>query len=335
MNSIRYILKKTIDLNEDDLTQLKTLTKEIYDEKKDVREGIINFNENKFIEKLLHFYTKNILGYSFHSLAYKNNTIIGHIAFTPFQYSYFGKEITIALAANAMIQKKERNFVHFKKIFENAFNNLKINNFPFALIFPNDNAYLLYKKLFGFIDLGELKYYILPVKIANIIKINNLWNYFSIFLCKLLNIKLFNLNFIIRNKDFNIQKLHDENFYDYRYSKIMGDYITHSEEKYFYSYIIKEFNSTVTLFLIDIVPLSKKNMQEVIRTLYKKHKDSIDIIIYIGSLNFHPLNLIKVPKKFEPKTEHSVGIILDYNIVDDRIYNIKNWNLNLSNFDII
>ena len=58
------------------------------------------------------------------------------------------------------------------------------------------------------------------------------------------------------------------------------------------------------------------------------------MILYVGKLDFKVKNLIKVPSKYEPKTVHMSGKILDDSVVDNRVFDIKNWNVNLSNYDV-
>jgi hypothetical protein len=51
-------------------------------------------------------------------------------------------------------------------------------------------------------------------------------------------------------------------------------------------------------------------------------------------LHFRPISLLKVPKRMESKAVRMSGKILINSRIDNRIYNIDNWNVNLSNFDV-
>ena len=66
----------------------------------------------------------------------------------------------------------------------------------------------------------------------------------------------------------------------------------------------------------------------------KKLNLDIDLIIYVGQLKKIPNNLIKIPDFFLKKQRTISGKILDTTQINEKVYNIFNWNINLSNFDI-
>ena len=46
--------------------------------------------------------------------------------------------------------------------------------------------------------------------------------------------------------------------------------------------------------------------------------------------------MVKVPTKYKPKTFYFVGNILDNSVLDaDVLFNIQNWEVNLSNYDLL
>ena len=47
------------------------------------------------------------------------------------------------------------------------------------------------------------------------------------------------------------------------------------------------------------------------------------------------MNIFKVPLKYEPKNIYVAGLILNDKIIDERIWLLENWNLNLSNMDVL
>ena len=70
------------------------------------------------------------------------------------------------------------------------------------------------------------------------------------------------------------------------------------------------------------------------KTVFTEELDNIDIIIYVGNIKFNVKNLIKVPKRYEPKTIHMSGVILNTTNVDDRVFDLNAWEVNLSNYDV-
>ena len=61
--------------------------------------------------------------------------------------------------------------------------------------------------------------------------------------------------------------------------------------------------------------------------------DDIDMITFIGHLSFNPINLFKLYKKMQPKNIRLSGKILLTEVVDDRIFDINNWEINPLDFD--
>ena len=84
-----------------------------------------------------------------------------------------------------------------------------------------------------------------------------------------------------------------------------------------------------------MIPLSKINIELSVNKILKA-LPSTDLIIYVGNLRSVPANLLKVPKFLLKKKQTIIsGKILNSAEVDDSIFKISNWSINLSNFDII
>ena len=96
----------------------------------------------------------------------------------------------------------------------------------------------------------------------------------------------------------------------------------------------KEYSEIAKIiYLIDVFPLTKKNIEAAVNELSKINLDT-DLIIYIGELQKVPKNLIKIPDFLLKNQRNISGKILNPTQLDEKIYNISNWNINLSNFDI-
>lgn len=231
-----------------------------------------------------------------------------------------------------MIKKEYRSLKHFVMM------SLKLNeisiseNLSFLFAYPNDNSYPIFKKMLEYKDIARQHFYVLPTKIANLKKLPKFLNIFNGFFCSIISSNLlltFSKNYI-NKKD--IKKVNDTIFNNQRYN----DKHTHKKnEEFEYFYKIENFEGNDVAYLIDVQPLTKKNIEIATKEIYVNHKNDIDIIIYIGYLNFRPLNLIKVPLKYEPKNINFIAVILDNNTIDDRLFHIENWESNLSNFDVI
>ena len=101
-------------------------------------------------------------------------------------------------------------------------------------------------------------------------------------------------------------------------------------------YRVMDYEGIKTAFLLDVYPLSKKNFDWAVRTVYKHCSTQfLDMIMYVGYLPFTPMTLIKVPEKLEPKKFHFVGTIFDYDLIDERIFDVENWEVSLGDDDLI
>ena len=69
--------------------------------------------------------------------------------------------------------------------------------------------------------------------------------------------------------------------------------------------------------------------------IYKKERKGIDMIIYVGNLPFTPIGLISVPHRLEPKHFNFTCKPLVKDFFDDSLYDIRNWEVNLSNYDLL
>ena len=90
-----------------------------------------------------------------------------------------------------------------------------------------------------------------------------------------------------------------------------------------------------TLFILDVWPLSKCGFDKVVRAIYHKERKGLDMIMYVGHLPFVPLSLVKMPHKFEPKHFNFTCKPLVKDFFDESLYDISNWDVNLSNYDLL
>ena len=73
---------------------------------------------------------------------------------------------------------------------------------------------------------------------------------------------------------------------------------------------------------------------EAVRKAYRQSARSADIVLYVGKLPFVPQFLFRLPTSKRPRRVRMCGRVLLPNTVDDRVFEIANWNINLSNFDV-
>jgi len=68
--------------------------------------------------------------------------------------------------------------------------------------------------------------------------------------------------------------------------------------------------------------------------LFSFEKHNINVILYISNKGMRSPNIIKVPKKYEPRPLPLTGKIINTVKIDERIFEPANWTFNLSDFDV-
>jgi len=319
---MKFVFKKTNELNPEEKAQICDLFQNV-------------FKRGMSINKFEHQYAKTILGYSYHGLMIDRDKIVGSYTCVPFKYKFFNQDFIFALSVATMTNKEYRgNPFNLKKMADLVYHALVDDKISFVFGFPNKDVYLVRKKILAWVDIGELDFYALPIKVGAVTARLRGFNWLSVLFADFVNKipKTINSGELINESECNIEKVSDSEFFGYRYDdtyKIIKD----GERRYFVYKIYYE-NGIKTLYLIDLAPLQKRCFESAVKFIYMKEKGKIDIIIYIGSLKFWPVNMFKVPKKLEPRKVRMAGKILINGMIDERVFDINNWNVNLSNFDV-
>ena len=317
---MRVLAKKTIDLSNTEKEQLSNLFNEVFNKK----------NEWSYFEKK---YASPVKGYSYHGLLVtEDNIIVGATSLIPLYYSFFGERKIFSESVDTMIKKEFRNnFLYLKKIYTSAKKLSVHEDTCFIYGKPNKYSFPYVTKVIGWKHIGNLNYYFLPLNIPinNIFFciINFLLKTFSKFLyfAPVLDHYLFNGNNYSILREFNVK------YASYRF---WNNYkrINYKNNNLYYK-LYNENNYRVALIL-DFMPVKAKWLKLAINKLIKIEKDEVDIILYIGRLNFFVPNLIKIPKFKIPISVPLTGEIINPTLIDDRVYNLKFWHINMADFDV-
>lgn len=317
---MEIIIKKTIDLLKTEKNDICALFKRVFSKEM----TLIDF-EKKFLS--------NTFNTSYHALLLNdNNEIVGCYSSIPQEYNYFGSQVIFALSVDTMIDEEYRGSPFtLKKLATGVYSSMQQDGISFVFGFPNDNVYLVRKKILKWEDIGKLDYYILPLNIGALKPSLKNLNFFSQILSKL----FMSLPFKSKESDifkFPIEKIADQSFLTHRYDNTYQ--IIKLTDKSFFVYKIHLDENIRVAYIIDVFPLAKYGIEKAVSYLYNHEHANIDLIMYVGSLSVAPKNLLKVPKKYQPKNVYMSGKILDESVVDQRIYDLNNWNVNLSNYDV-
>jgi len=314
-----FVFKTTDQLSQGDKSQICELFCEVYGK---------NMSREDFDRK----YLCTPLGHSYHGLMMVDGRIRGAYNTVPYHYTYFGRETTFALSVDLMVDREHRggpfNVSHMAELVYRA---MRDDGIGFVFGFPNEASYLCVKKLLGWKDIGELDFYILPRNIGALIPrlrlINCLWHLAAAAWVRWPQVR------DGAAATYNIQKVCDAGFEAHRYNGQHHRIDVGEGGKCVYRTYTEE-DGTRVLYVLDVHPLGRAFFQEAVQQLYRRHSKSMDIMLYVGRLAFDPRPLLRVPASRRPKPVRMCGRLLAPGAVDDRVFNMENWNVNLSNFDV-
>ena len=324
-SDIIFLVKKTYELKEDEILELNELYNKVFGYYiKTPR------NREDFITK----FTSNEKKYSFHGLMKKNNKIIGSYPVIPNKFKYFDKNLYFGLVVDTVIDKNyQGNLDNLMKLNNLVYDSLRKEKIYFVYGIANKRYYQIIKRLLQYKDICALNFFAKPVRIRK-----------RPLFAGVFNLIIFSLNFIIntfsKNQDSTIIKKNifqnkfegsNEDFENFNNVKIV------SNEKFKFAYkvnIERKFNIDLrNLYIFAIHPLSKNNISKVVNYCTKNFED-VELIFYPKNGIEKSSNLFNLSSFFFKDKTIVSGKILENSIIDNRIFNNENWNLNLSNFDI-
>ena len=316
---MEYLIKKTYELSEAEKQAIAALHLRVFNRELPLAEFNRKFGlANK--------------GYSYHGLILDNGVIIGNYAAIPYRYQYFGQPLIFALAVDGMIDERYRDFHSYSKVANLVYESLKNDQIPFIYCFPNEQAYLYTKRILKWKDVGELGYFIQPLRPGALKKVLGLFNWLFLGGSWLANKIAGQMDLAGDKREYNIHKVIDDSFKKFRYD---DTYITGKlDPSLSYVYRIYVENGVRVAYVIDVDPLNKVTIGRAIAEISRRESKNIDLILYIGKLEKVPKNLIRIPQSREPKKVRMIGKILLPDIVDEKVFDLNNWLVNIASFDI-
>lgn len=317
---MEVVCKKTTEITEEEIVEIYKLFDEIFGQKRDVS----TFRQE---------YGNTVLGYSYHSLLLNEGDIVGFHSCLPFYYLDNGMRFIAGLGIDTMVKKEHRDFFGVRDMFQACVKRMHEEGCVLRVGFPNDNSYPVLKKGLKYKDVGKMTTYFLPIRIGGVKPSLRILNPLSR-LASWCLIQFSRLSFNNEICKFKYEK-ERSSFDKVRYKWFGGDYETLDVNGVTARYKVQVHDGVKTLFILDLHPMSKKMFDKMVRTIYKKERKNIDMIMYVGHLPFTPLSLLTMPHKYEPKHFNFTCKVLEKGVFDDSIYDIKNWDVNLSNYDLL
>jgi GNAT superfamily N-acetyltransferase len=292
------------------------------------------FEKNRTIEHFRSQFFNTVLGYSYHALLYDGSLIAGCYSYTPSYYRVKNKRHLCTLGLDLMIAKEYRGRGFFQIMFSACIDYMRTDGVTFIITFPNDISYPGFIKSKLIHDFGCLTTYMLPYRIGGINPALKALNWLSIFLAHLfvLITSLFAGN---KTYHFPIEK-ESETYNRTRYTQSDGNYHVESCKGSGFVYKIMDYEEVRTAFLIDVFVKSAGNFNAAVMHIIKRHHNEIDLLLYVGRLPFGLRGLFTVPRCFSPKNFHFLGQLLQEEVIEtDLFFNFNNWDINLSNYDLL
>lgn len=319
---MKVLLKKTNELSDNEKEQICVLFSKVF--------GI-----EKTIEKFNSQFSTTCLKYSLHGLMVNDEQIVGCYSAIPYRFRVGAIEHIFALSVDTMIEREFRgNPFNLKRMAKVVYDSLVRLGINFVYGLPNDNVYLVRKKVLKWRDIGRLDFYILPIRPRNLISFGFI-----------LEVPLFLYNFGVNlfltkipqsdgaANRYLIEQVKGSDFLSNRFGSECYKRNNIGDISYYYT--VSTHNSAKICYLLDVIPLSKDAIEITVKDLYGKIKNEADAILYVGHLNQTPRNLLRIPTKFQPKKLRIAGKLLDGAEFGDGMFELENWNVNLSNFDVL
>jgi hypothetical protein len=184
-------------------------------------------------------------------------------------------------------------------------------------------------------DIGCIPYYALPVKLGNVISVARpILNLLNTFFLKFWFFNFLNIPQKSKNLPIKINKkdpIVEEQRYTHWHKKITYLDI-------FFTYRVVDEEGVKTCYLIDFYYTENKRRDKAVLKKALKfiiQSEIIDIIIYVGTLQFQPGYLIRIPFSREPKHLYFMGNVLATDKINEKfVYDLNNWDFGLFNYDV-
>lgn len=318
---------------------MEFITKKTTELSLEEKQGIVNLFNNVFerertVEEFDLEFLNTVEGYSYHTFAYDNSVIVAANTMVPAIYHISGKLVNTVNSVDTMIAKDHRGLENFYDMAKASFKNSEDNGYKVVVGFPNDNSYELFTKLKFMKDVGRLDTFCLPYRIGGIKKGLGFLNPLSMFFCRAWAgcSSVFASSKVAK---FTMYK-DDDSYNKTRYQRTKGPYGFSEINGTSCVYRIMNHNGVRTAFIADVYQKSPRSFNKAVRNLLMNESKNFDMILYVGHLTFTNTGMIKIPRKYEPKRFNFTATFFDNKLVDKKdFYDINNWDVNLSNYDLL
>ena len=319
---MEFIIKKTTELTKEEKESLLDCFVEV-------------FEHERTMEEMCNQYLNTPMGYCIHALCQDNGRVVAANTAFPSYYWVGDKKMKTFITGDTMVRNGYRDGAIYLDLVFGLVDYMKKDGYAFSFGFPNENSYAVNKKGRLTIEFGRLDTYVLPYRIGGVKPGLGWLNPMSKLFCRFWLL----CGHICAKADVSKPMIHkdDETFNASRYKRMDGKYLHVKQDELEFYYKVKSHEGVRTAFLVDLIEKSEKRFHNAVNYILKKEKNNIDLIMYVGHLPkpLHNIGLIKIPRKHEPKHFYMTGKVYDKTLDSKSICSIENWDVNLSDYDII
>ena len=319
--AIEFTAKTTGELTASEVLQLRELFVAVY--------------QKPFPEDLLRRkYAGSCLGHSFHSLMLEGGRIVGAFSAIPVRYRFFGRPVLFAPTADLMIAPAYRGPVRrLQQLGQGLFDLLREAGVAFVFACLREEMNIVHQAASRWRSVGKVFYYVAPFRLP--------------YCAPAAALARAALRLTPRGPEggagkWAIEKINDEQFQHYRYSVFPVPYRSlalgdgaggvYTTELF---YQLEGLPRGVRLgLLLDVWPLDRATFDRAVDEI-RRREPRLHFLAYQGRLPFRPRDMFRVPPRLEKKAWFVAGRILRDDLVDDRVFDISHWNINLSNGDLV
>lgn len=287
------------------------------------------FHVKKSIEHFEQEFSKTCKGYSYHCLYKKDDHIFASFCIVPYGYYVNGGKKFFGLSVDTIVSPEAKLGPFGVADMAAATEALAERDGCSVLYgFPNDNFYKYNIEILERNEIGILDFYLVPLAPGKIKRYLLFLNFLSFFTIAILYVcKLFSSS---REVKYSIEKDDSEAFrrgrYDSRHHFVkfdMGMAV----------YTLYEESFGTVAYIVDINPISAKNLYSAFLAVAQEVKTQAGLIAYpSGRLPFG--KIIRLPQRFLPRKLHLVASGMNGHELPEVCKKMSNWKINLSDFDV-
>ena len=274
-------------------------------------------------------FTDTCKGYSYHCVYKKDDRILASFSLIPYEYFINGEKILFCLSVDTVVSP-EAKLGPFG-VADMAAETERIaaeDGCRIVYGFPNDNFYDYCVNVLEWEKIGVLDIYLVPFALGNLKKGLSVFNFLRfisivfLYLCKLFSSSK-EITYPIMKND---SELFRKGRYDQRHHFVK---LAHGTAVYT---LYQESFGTVA-YIIDISPLSAKSFYEAFLAVAMEVKNQAAMIAYpSGRLPFG--RIIRPLRRYLPRRLHLVANGMNGYELPEPCKELRNWRINLSDFDV-